>query len=708
MGRWSLKIELKSDFCTATGDNVPGMLNSKTALEYGIPYIPAKRIKGCLLKAGREMADNGIIKMDTLYRIFGRSGMEYAVGIHIGDGHLNSVPGYLFVQEKAGQIKVGDYERLQKTIKECSDIEDTLLEDIFTRKRTRTALAKESGIAKEHSLRTVQVVPSGIVFSSQLDGELSLDEEKVLLLCVKGLRHMGIGITRGMGEVRCSLEKVQYEKTNNIKENCSLFKKFSPEEEVTLSYEIELKAPVVMSDFQNDGPSQIPAAAISGAIAGLYIKKHSLGAKAHEDETFRRIFLRDGVQFGNAFFKKDGIEYVPAPKAFAIPKADGTSWFNIMADQENLRRKNISNQIFLQKNCLYLSSPEKEIHFHHGRPADRGSAHALNDRAVDTSAPTGQFFQYTALSKGQTFAGTWIGKVKDIQELVECLEENQYHLLLGKSKTAEYGKCRFRILWGTLSNEQDKHSVSGREWLVWLLSPFIYRNHRNGVYETESRPLLRQMSEMLGCNIELADSICGYTVMNGYNSKWRLPAVTIPALSAGSSFHIKTDRVVSSWEIEGRRWGMLTGKGCGQIKAVLWKDCMKGNLVTLPMPGQGNVQYREALYDDRDQFLAAILDYQKKRLVHQEAALLALDEIDGQNQLLPPSSAISLLIQILKEWDGGLSCYEKIKKEVERISGEEKRQRILEFIKPCEGKSYEFIKQYLEIAKWNARRGERG
>lgn len=705
MERWNLKIELKSDFCTATGENVPGMLNSKTALEYGIPYIPAKRIKGCLLEAGREMADNGIIKMDTLYRIFGRPGMEYAVGIHIGDGHLNSVPSYLFEQENAEQIMIGDYKRLRKTIKERSDIKDTLLEDIFTRKRTRTALAKETGIAKEHSLRTVQVVPSGIVFSSQLEGELSPDEEKVLLLCVKGLRHMGIGITRGMGEVRCSLERVQYEKTNSTKENRLLLKKLSPEAEVTLSYEIELESPVVISDFQDDGPSQIPATAISGAIAGIYIKKHSLGAKAHEDKNFRRIFLRDGVQFGNAFFKKDGIEYVPAPKAFAIPKSDGTIWFNIMADQENLRRKNISNQIFLEKNSLYLSSPQKEIHFHHARPADRGIAHALNDRAEDTSAPTGQFFQYTALSKGQTFAGTWIGKVKDIQELVECLEENQYHLLLGKSKTAEYGNCRVRILWDTLSNEQDKHSVSGREWLIWLLSPLIYRDHRNGAYETGSRPLLRQMNERLGCNIELKDSICGYTVINGYNSKWRLPAVSIPSLSAGSSFYIKTDRDVNSWEIESMRWGMLTGKGCGQIKAVLWKDCMKGNLVTLPVPGQGNVQNREALFDERDKFLAAILDYQKKRLIHQKAALQALDKIDSQNQVLPPSSAISLLIQILKEWDGDPGCYEKIKKEVERISGEEKRQRILEFIKPCEGMSYEFIKQYLEIAKWKARRG---
>ena len=59
MREWNLRIELKSDFCTATGENAPGMISSKTALEYGIPKIPAKRIKGCLLESGRELADNG-------------------------------------------------------------------------------------------------------------------------------------------------------------------------------------------------------------------------------------------------------------------------------------------------------------------------------------------------------------------------------------------------------------------------------------------------------------------------------------------------------------------------------------------------------------------------------------------------------------------------------------------------------------------------
>ena len=48
----------------------------------------------------------------------------------------------------------------------------------------------------------------------------------------------------------------------------------------------------------------------------------------------------------------------------------------------------------------------------------------------------------------------------------------------------------------------------------------------------------------------------------------------------------------------------------------------------------------------------------------------------------------------------------KIKEEVERIHGEEKKQRILTFIKPCEGESVEFIERYLEAAKWKARREE--
>ena len=125
MREWNLRIELKSDFCTATGENAPGMISSKTALEYGIPKIPAKRIKGCLLESGRELADNGMIAGELLSRIFGCPGSLGGEGIRVGDGHLSLVPEYLFNQEKKENFMICDYEQFLKNVKDCQDIEDS-------------------------------------------------------------------------------------------------------------------------------------------------------------------------------------------------------------------------------------------------------------------------------------------------------------------------------------------------------------------------------------------------------------------------------------------------------------------------------------------------------------------------------------------------------------------------------------------------------
>ncbi|WP_130862030.1 RAMP superfamily CRISPR-associated protein [Bacilliculturomica massiliensis] len=715
MKRWNLQIELKSDFCTTTGEAIPGMLNSKTALEYGIPYIPAKRIKGCLLVAGREMADNGVISQEALFRIFGRPGLERAEGIRVEDGRLSAVPGYLFGRENGEVVAAGEYERLLKTAKERTDIDEQLLEDIFTGKRTRTALDKKRGTAKNHSLRTVQVVPAGILFTSRIEGELGEEEEKILHSCVKGLRHMGIGITRGMGEVRCTLKKIEYG-NEEVKESLSILKEFPKETEISLSYEIELEQPVVMAGGQEDGLNQIQASAVSGALAGMYIKMNSLGDSAHEDESFRRIFLRDGVQFGNAFLKRDGIQYVPAPKAFAVPKEDRKAWFNSMAGGQAVRKKQISSQICLDTNGLYLAEPHKEIHFHHARPADRGIGHALNDRAEDTSVPTGQFFHYIALSKGQTFAGSWRGKAEDILALTKCLEAYQYRLRLGTSKTAEYGNCRFRILEAVpvrrehrepAAGQQDEDLARGREWLVWLLSPLVYRSPSDGSYATGSDPLIAQMSKELNSKIEQIDSVCSSTVINGYNSKWRLPAAACPAVSAGSSFHIRTAGDVEAWEIEDMRWGMLTGRGCGQVKAVPWEDCAGGKIMDDAPAELGNVREDKGPSVETDRFFNAVSEYREKRLQQEEAARNALEWLDKQDKnAIPSASEISLLIQMLKGRDGRPRDYEAIRKEAERISGDGKRARILNFMKPCGGKSAEFMKQYLEAAKWKARKRE--
>lgn len=69
MSRYELKIELLSDMCVSDG----GVYNSALDMEvchdkYGFPYIPAKRLKGCLRESASELKDWGMeINIEALF-----------------------------------------------------------------------------------------------------------------------------------------------------------------------------------------------------------------------------------------------------------------------------------------------------------------------------------------------------------------------------------------------------------------------------------------------------------------------------------------------------------------------------------------------------------------------------------------------------------------------------------------------------------------
>lgn len=693
MGEWNLKITLKSDLCTATGEYAPGITNVKTAMEHGVPYLPAKRVKGCLLNTGMEMRDNGLVEQETLWKLFGKAGGEKGQGVHIGDARLCFIPPELFGTEEGWEIAEGDYEQFHKEVQSCLATEQTYLEKFFTRYRTRTAM--ENGTASKHSLRTMQVVPAKVVFVSRIDGVLSEKEEEVLQWCAKGLRHMGLGITRGFGEVRCELERVTSGQNvkGAVQENAYLLQNYLQEDEVVLRYEIDINAPVVIGAGERG--ECLPAEQVMGALAGMYIKKFSLGANAHKDEDFSRIFLRDGVLFGYNFLKMNNKEYIPCPKAIAKIKEERSKWFNIGDSSNDLRRKAIHGSIYWENQKLHLATVREEIHFHHARPVNRGIGHALNDRAIDTSVPTGEFFQYIARSKNQTYAGTWVGKAKDIGKLLECLRDNSYRLRLGKSKTAEYGDCTFRIKEVRLKSSQSDMSARGEKWMLWLMTPMICRDRISGGYALDEKVLKAELEEVLGCRVKRLDKIaCSYMTYGGYNSRWRLPSAACPALAAGCTFLLETDREISASELESHRWGENVGRGCGQIAARLWDTTIKGEIVMDPE----EEQYAEI---KKDGLLAMILSSQKKKFVYEKAVISALDKVKSDE--LPPSSAISMLIQLLKIYPGEKDFYSKMLEKVKWIRKDDKRGRIIRLIEPCKDESYEFMKLYLENAKWKAR-----
>ena len=61
-----LYIKLLSDLCTYSGESYNSMVDTDVVYDkYGIPYIPAKRIKGCIREAALELLEFGLISKDT-------------------------------------------------------------------------------------------------------------------------------------------------------------------------------------------------------------------------------------------------------------------------------------------------------------------------------------------------------------------------------------------------------------------------------------------------------------------------------------------------------------------------------------------------------------------------------------------------------------------------------------------------------------------
>ncbi len=73
-----IRITLKSDLCAGSGYSYAGIVDSDACYDTcGLPYIPAKRLKGCLREAAKMIG----ISPEQEERIFGKAGQNSAVGV---------------------------------------------------------------------------------------------------------------------------------------------------------------------------------------------------------------------------------------------------------------------------------------------------------------------------------------------------------------------------------------------------------------------------------------------------------------------------------------------------------------------------------------------------------------------------------------------------------------------------------------------------
>ncbi len=169
--------------------------------DVGLPFFPARRLKGLLYESalelveasGEDMSGLGLATRETLDELF-RHGVERDVQLVVQDFH---VPAYEAVRDDLRYL-----EQAYGEIFRASDVLRT-----FSSVRYQTAI-DEKGVAVRGSLHNMRVLNAGVVFEGEiriLNGEER--HERLLVLALRNLRSAGMKRSRGFGDIRCQVVK---------------------------------------------------------------------------------------------------------------------------------------------------------------------------------------------------------------------------------------------------------------------------------------------------------------------------------------------------------------------------------------------------------------------------------------------------------------------------------------------------------------------
>lgn len=603
--KYKLTITLKSDLCAGSGYSYARVIDSDICYDdLGIPYIPAKRLKGCLREAaeliGNAAADPGGENAPQpeeqsgaqsgartkaqaeaqIEALFGKAGADAATGLFLENAYI----------EDYGEIR-REIEQLGKEFRRYITPQSIL--EQFTAVKAQTKIEK-NGAAKDNSLRYTRTVSHYSPFGSGdeemrftadvvLPGTLDGGAVRLFERAVLALRNIGMDRNRGLGSVRCTAEQILEEDGAACAAEVICAEDGAPDgqsggdgAEYTLRYSVRNTAPLVLSmgsDFKTE--KYISGRSVRGFFAGAYLRS---GDKSADDEEFKELFLRNKVRFGGLYPAETGEDgtdvYYPAP-AYINRLKKTKKYVNVSktvprtkeecvrlglpeayASDNGNQPKRLKGKFVCRKDGgIRVKEPATDIVYHHTKKSKK-------QRAED-----GNLLYTTEVLRGQQmFAGEITGGKEHIMLLADLLLGNT--LRFGKSKSSQYGTC---VLAGNpviakAAGEGRVYKKNSRILAV-LESDAVFMNETG--YTVRWDEVRKQISESLGIT---ADAGTGYTeleagILTGYYAKWNLSRQAVPAVKAGSTFEfvlgedIETDSDVF-WT------GENNGEGFGRMRII--------------------------------------------------------------------------------------------------------------------------------------------
>lgn len=168
--------------------------------DVGLPYFPARRLKGLLYESALEITE---MAERAGLMFFSREALD-TLFQHGCEGERQLVIGDLFLAEASSMRR--DWQYLLARYPAFFRVEDVLGD--YSSLRYQTRIDRETGTAADTSLRNLRVLDAGLEFSGELCvQEGSREALLILSLAAANLHAAGEKRTRGFGRIACTIEQ---------------------------------------------------------------------------------------------------------------------------------------------------------------------------------------------------------------------------------------------------------------------------------------------------------------------------------------------------------------------------------------------------------------------------------------------------------------------------------------------------------------------
>lgn len=534
-----LTITLKSDLCVSSGYSYAGIIDSDICYEKcGLPYIPGKRIKGCLRETMEAVLLGSMCTDEDILGLFGDGGNRYSGSLIVENAYLNN------------------HEQIGEELLSLVGVPERVL-DQFTHVVGQTKM--EDGIADAQSLRYTRVVnhftPTDVNKEMCFIAKISCEEMlwDKLKMAVAGTRHIGLKRNRGMGNVFCTLEKTeaQYaERTSFIRESKE------PDGRFRLDYAIQNKAPLMMTGrLEDDSETFISGRSVLGNMASRYIANekpiYTDENKIDYTDEFRSLFLDGTTVFSNLYPVSDEYVLYPAPEYINRLKKTGVyvntlskkkleeAYNNEFSDDAyvplygNQPKKLKGKFVKVEGNTIKTAEVKKDVIYHNSR------------RKKNESGDDGFLYSQEVIREGQIFAG-FIIVPENLKGLVMELLLSDPVFRFGRSKSSQYSRAE--LVDASRLDTEDEFVKDGKHLLVTFISDTLLSDTK-GTPTVKLDSVVESLKEELGLppDTKLDDDYNSYlqtTLRSGYMTEWNMRRDSVPMVRAGSGLVFQTDAKV--------------------------------------------------------------------------------------------------------------------------------------------------------------------